>query len=385
MTPDPVEYEIIARLAEAAPKARHPQLSLWRFVEDSDDLPDVDEISDDDIPDDLRETAELRRAALLVAAIDVVDRCIEDLRVIDFDENSMPDQDGAEDSFVFEWFPERHRRAYDEGFFRKVLVTAVQVAADLADPEGGPASCTGEEIVRHAIGAIAVDLCNEADLGAPWIHPDETLLEDVDFEFLYDDDMDGLEDDPGAQAARGVEIPPIQDWFAPFNDSRIVHPYAETERTAPALHNLYLRLGPVDPTAVLTPDVVDSSVPISTFAAGSEVVALSRRSADPAEGRWIADDSAPESSYAALVSAASSNEGSGWLDWEPYDGAGSIRTEPVIRLTPHRHFPVGEDEPWLEAALGSGLFVAIPIKFAVSYQPDPKIREKWENRFNIFS
>jgi len=38
------------------------------------------------------------------------------------------------------------------------MVTAVQVAADLADPQGGPASCTAEEIVRHAVGGIAGEL-----------------------------------------------------------------------------------------------------------------------------------------------------------------------------------------------------------------------------------
>jgi hypothetical protein len=31
---------------------------------------------------------------------------------------------------------------WGEDFFRKVMVTAVRVAADLADPRGGPASCT---------------------------------------------------------------------------------------------------------------------------------------------------------------------------------------------------------------------------------------------------
>ena len=58
--------------------------------------------------------------------------------------------------------PGRHRGAYDEDFFRKVMVTAVQVAADLADPRGGPASCTAGEIVRHAVGVIAGELCEAA-------------------------------------------------------------------------------------------------------------------------------------------------------------------------------------------------------------------------------
>lgn len=118
-----------------------------------------------------------------------------------------------------EWFPGRHGDAYGEDFFRKAMVTAVQVAADLADPRGGPASCTAEEIVRHAVGAIAGELCEAAGLGKPWLDPDEYLLEDADFEFLYGEDMDGLENDPGMRAALNIDVSPVQDWFSPFNSS----------------------------------------------------------------------------------------------------------------------------------------------------------------------
>jgi hypothetical protein len=148
----------------------------------------------------------LRRAALVVAAVEIVDRCIDDLQLIEFGDDQRPDAEDAEDSFVYEWFPGRHRKAYDENFFRKVMVTAVQVAADLADLEGGPASCTAEEIVRHAVGVIAGEFCEAVGLGRPWLDPDEYLLEDADFEFLYGKDMDGLEDDPGMQAALGIDV-----------------------------------------------------------------------------------------------------------------------------------------------------------------------------------
>ena len=225
-------------LVAAAGKARHPDLVLWRFVADMDVLPDADEISEDDVPVHERQPAGLRRAALLVAAVEVVDRCIDDLQLIRFGDDQRPDADEAEDSFVYEWFPERHRGAYDEDFFRKVIVTAVQVAADLADPQGGPASCTAEEIIRHAVGVMAGELCEAAGLGRPWLDPDEYLLEDADFEFLYGKDMDGVEDDPGMQAALGIDVPPVQDWFSPFNSSRIVHPYLETAPRAPVLHDL---------------------------------------------------------------------------------------------------------------------------------------------------
>jgi len=150
---DGVAYSVRSRLRAAVGKARHPDLVLWRFVADTDVLPDHDEISEDDVPAHEREPAELRRAALLVAAVDVIDRCIDDLQLIEFGDDRQPDADEAANSFVYEWFPGRHRDAYDEDFFRKVVITAVQVAADLADPQGGPAPCTAEEIVRHAVSA----------------------------------------------------------------------------------------------------------------------------------------------------------------------------------------------------------------------------------------
>jgi hypothetical protein len=168
---DGVAGDVWFRLLASAGRARHPELGPWRFVADIGVLPEQDEISEDDVPDGEREAAELRRAALVVAAVDVVDRCVDDLQLIGFGDDGQPEPDEAEDSFVYEWFPGRHRGAYDEGFFRKVMVTAVQVAADLADPDGGPAACTAEEIVRHAVGVIAGELCEAAGLGKPWLDP----------------------------------------------------------------------------------------------------------------------------------------------------------------------------------------------------------------------
>ena len=243
--------EIRSRLVAAAGKVRHPALVLSSFTtglaavsrdEDDDELADAD--ADDSVPEEEREQARLRRAALLVAAFDIVDWCIDDLRASAFGMNGLPDPEDAEESFVYEWFPERHRGAYDEGFFRKVMVTAVKVAADLGDADGGPACCTAEEIVRHAVGSDRRGGCaRQAGLGRPWLDPDELLLEDVDFEFLYDADMDGLEDDPGTQAALGVDLQSSPGLVhVRSNSERSVHPYAETPATAPAVHDLRRRL-----------------------------------------------------------------------------------------------------------------------------------------------
>jgi hypothetical protein len=65
-----------------------------------DVLPDQDEISEDDVPGSEREAAKLRRAAFVVAAVDVVDRCVDDLQMIGFGDDQQPEPDEAEDSFV---------------------------------------------------------------------------------------------------------------------------------------------------------------------------------------------------------------------------------------------------------------------------------------------
>jgi hypothetical protein len=172
------EIAIRARLVSVAGKARHPDLSLARFVSDPDVLGD-DEIEDEDddrVPTGAREPAMLRRAALAVAALDLTDRCMDDLQFLEF-EDGIPDPDYVEETFVYERFPERYRAAYDEAFFRKVLVTVIIVANDLADPAGGAASCIAEEIIRQAVGQEAMEICDEAGLGRPRLDPDEYLQE----------------------------------------------------------------------------------------------------------------------------------------------------------------------------------------------------------------
>lgn len=143
-----VEKDVQVRLATMKEKARHPSLELWKFVGDPEVLPDVEENPDEAIPKEERGNAGLRRASLIIAATVIIDWCIDDIESIVFDDDNHPDEESAEDSFVYAFFPERHRNSYDRYFFRKVLVTAVKVAGDLADPRSGPAACTAEEVIR---------------------------------------------------------------------------------------------------------------------------------------------------------------------------------------------------------------------------------------------
>lgn len=386
---------VLEALAAASADARHPGLRLSCFVAEP---PDGDVLDDPGTLDDLAETvpahirrhAEMRRGALIVAAMQVIEQCLDDLQELTFDEEGMPDPERAAESVVFEAFPPRHRSAYTRRFFRDVLVVAVKVGSDLADPNGGPAACTAEEILRSHFSSQAVALCERAGLGAPWFEPDEILLEDGDFETLYDDAMDGIEDDPAYQAAISLEIAPVTEWFTPFNRHRIVHPYVRTEPSpAGQLHDLRQRLGELtrEQAEALDWTRVDDPAPLGGLNPISEVVALARAVArdEAAEDTWVADPEQAEDSFGDLVRATTlSASGSGWMTWEPHQGADTVRTAAVITAAAHRHFPVGTDEPYLDVSLG-GTLLSVPVSAVVSYRPDPEPRRRWQEAFAKFA
>lgn len=386
---DPGDIAAMSReLATASRRVRHPELPLHVFV---GDLPSDDDLLDEDgsewiVPEHDRQPAHARRGALIVAAEEIIDTCIDDLQYLDFEPDGSQDARQADESFVYRRFPPRHRSAYDEQFFRKVLVCAIKVAHDLANPNGARAACTAEEIVRDAVVEHALALCEHAGLGPPELHPTEFLLEDADYEFLYDADKDGIEDDHTLQVGLGIVVPGVEDWFAPFNDDRVVHPYAETTPTQRySMHDLRRRLddNDLDPSVLASTDVIDSAEPLSGLTPISQLVAQARRTGnrhDP--DLWVADESDPEGSFAELVRMTTlSDYGSGWISWEAHEDAETVRTDRVITFSPHRHFLIGHDEPWAEAAIGIGRIIAIPLSAVVSYKPDPDVYHRWNGAF----
>ncbi|ONI91731.1 hypothetical protein ALI22I_07640 [Saccharothrix sp. ALI-22-I] len=379
---------LLSEITLVAGRVRHPDLWIGAFVapawygdaeiDDSADEKDVEAA----LPADERERARRRRGTLLVAANRIIDDCISDLTHLGFDDTGLPDADDAEDSVVYRFFPPRHRDAYDEDFFRQVLVTAVKVAHDLADPHGRPAACTAEEVIRDTVLDLARDLCLEADLGAMPPGVDDLLLEDTDFEVLFRSDMDGIEDDPGLQAGMNLTVGGVQDWFVPFRPGLHPHPYVEAVSTAPLVHDLRRRLPCTEFQDVAGPSYTgfDLPDPVVRTEPESEIVALARESADRDDpALWVPDDHDHEKSFAALQAAAArADAGSGWLTWEPYEGADTVRTDPVIMLVPHRHFPVGPDEPWVDTAIAPhGRLLAVPLRVIVSYRPDSDVRRQW--------
>lgn len=256
-----------------------------------------------------------------------------------------------------------------------MLVSAVKVSYDLARPDADHAACLAEEMILNAICQMAELAWDMADLGRPWLTPEELLLEDTDFEVLFDEEMDGIEDDAALQLDMGMSVPGIQDWFTPFNSGRIVHPYCETERSGPRANDLLHLLDPEEREQQLrNPSVVDASVPLNGLQAISEAVQHARDEHEAwRDGVWVPNPRQPEQSFADLVTLVDGQAASGWLTWAPEEGSDLIRTQPVIHFRPHRHFPAATDQPWAEVVQAS-VMIYVPLSAVVAFRVDPDVR-----------
>jgi hypothetical protein len=127
------------------------------------------------------------------------------------------------------YLPERYLYKYTPYFLRKFAVCLITVAWKLAQPRHIPLSSLAEELAAWVIIQEAQrQLEDETDAEAENAFDAfiDTYFEDTDFEFLYDDRYDGIEETELAQIL-GISPLAFQDWFTPFSDEpfRTPHPY----------------------------------------------------------------------------------------------------------------------------------------------------------------
>ncbi|HEX3456950.1 MAG TPA: hypothetical protein VHR97_03260 [Candidatus Baltobacteraceae bacterium] len=371
--------DLLATFEELASEVRHPALTLDLFsdvaisndeVQEDEDLTDEDVARLLDAADLLR--ARLRRGALLFAANLLFGRLTDDLILLGG--GSIPDGDVA---VVDEYFPRRFGRDYDLDFHRKLLATAAKVALDLANNEYTYPACTAEELVLYAIVREWRSLLELTGIaGSSRDDLTEYLFEDLDFEYLFDNEMDGIEDEPLAHKIAGMDVRTIADWFVPFNDSRIVHPYAvDLADREPDLFDLT----GTGPDREMTRTVLLASAPaiVTGVAPISELVGLSRsakRGVDSA-ALWIPDETNAAESFAELLALAS---GSGVLTLQPGPGH-EITDAPVLSFTPQAAHPSNGDA-WAEVMYMSGRS-EVPLAAVVSFEFDPSVKVRWQEIF----
>ncbi|MEV7374070.1 hypothetical protein AB0O51_24730 [Streptomyces sp. NPDC090301] len=181
------------------------------------------------------EAAELAAGALVYAAEVLIDELYDDVQTL-ADEETNVAECRAELWHLAE-LPPRYGLAYDELFARRFLVTAIALTTRFTDGSFRELGCLAEELVLKLLlqqahstldlyGLLGDDVAEALGRFA------DEVYEDTDFEWLYDDARDGVDEDP-ALAGAGITPSAIGTWFTPFDDDRYVHPYAVDEETGP--------------------------------------------------------------------------------------------------------------------------------------------------------
>jgi hypothetical protein len=378
--------EWLARFEQLADVVRHPVLTLDLFTrhhrhdasdESFDDEPFEDDPDDEAIaaaldPDELR-AARRRRGALMFAANVVFDRILDDLVISDEQRKRL-----GEERFVDEYLPTQYRQRYDAPFLRKLLATAAKVSQDLATADYSYPGCTAEELVLSMIVQQWQVLLDLTELGQSWTDLSEYLFEDTDFEYLFEPEMDGVENDPLVHKTSGIEVNPIGDWFVPFNADSRVHPYAiDMAEREPTLFDLthidangdHVLTRPIARSEM--PSVVEGLDPVSDLVAVARRDSRTHRDAD----EWIPDEIDAARSFAQLASRPIK---SGVLTLQA--GPEAVITEvPVLSFTPHPAHPA-TGTAWAEVLYFHGR-TELPLAAVVSFRPDPGVRERWEAVF----
>ncbi len=171
--------------------------------------------------------SEHERRILLEAAQELIDTTLMDLGASD-----RPDWT-ADNWLIGTMLPPRYRLKYTAEFARKFFVCLVTVIWKLGQREPMRLSCVAEELAAHVLLQEAEAFAEEQDQTVDYSSLYDTLFEDLDFEFLYDETYDGIEStEPGE--AMGITHLPFAEWFERFGPPASLtyteaHPYAQQE------------------------------------------------------------------------------------------------------------------------------------------------------------
>src|SRR5579864_3486250 len=119
----------------------------------------------------------------------LIDSVFDDL------ETAKDPQDIA-DTWVATYLPERYLYKYTPLFLRQFAVCIVTVAWKLAQPEHMPLSSLAEELAANAIIESAKAYAEISELDVEDLLEDfrDEYFEDLDFEYLFDDAYDGIDE-----------------------------------------------------------------------------------------------------------------------------------------------------------------------------------------------
>ena len=165
--------------------------------------------------------AKLLAGALWEACVVLIDQLFEDLASLR--KLSTIDREDIANSFVLSWLPPRQAQKYDVGFVQRFLLVAADMTGALARGWSRP-SCVAQELALRCLfdQVEVLEDSYDLDLADDWRgRLEEQLFEDMDSELLYQDAMDGFEDDIGLTMQLGLAPMNVEDWFQPFTDTSV--------------------------------------------------------------------------------------------------------------------------------------------------------------------
>lgn len=165
--------------------------------------------------------AKLLAGVLWEASAVLIDQLFEDLnglKTLD-----QVDRHDIANTFVLSGLPPRHADTYDVRFAQQFLVIAADMTGSLIRGWTSP-SCVAQELALRCLYDQVEVIQDLYDLDLPdgWRgRLEEQMLEDTDSEMLYQNALDGFEDDVELNLQLGLAPMKIEDWFEPFNDAHV--------------------------------------------------------------------------------------------------------------------------------------------------------------------
>lgn len=165
--------------------------------------------------------AKLLAGALWEASVVLIDQLFEDLAGLR--KLHAIDREDIADTSVLSWLPPRQAQKYDVGFVQRFLVVAADMTGALARAWSRP-SCVAQELALRCLldQLEVIQASYDLDLADDWRGMlEDQLFEDMDSELLYQNAMDGFENDIELNMQLGFAPMNVQDWFEPFNDASV--------------------------------------------------------------------------------------------------------------------------------------------------------------------
>ncbi|WP_460068062.1 hypothetical protein [Streptomyces sp. YKOK-I1] len=183
------------------------------------------------------ESARLAAGALVHATDVLVDELFEDVQVLTQEDATVAECEGP--LWHLERLPDRYALQYDAPFARRFLVTVIALTTRFTDGSFQRLGCVAEELALRLLLSQTTmllelhDLLDE-DVSAALDALTDHLYEDMDHEYLYDDDQDEPGEQGASDAPLGAAPVPFDAWFTPFHRGRYIHPSAADEPDAAA-------------------------------------------------------------------------------------------------------------------------------------------------------